>query len=155
MRKIIVYILFLGLIITLIKLNFTDFIDYIKETKEDKKIEKEFHKKKIPKGECYIRLNDFNQIFKVKSDPKFLNLDGNAQYSYHGSVIKRSNINDKYSLFFYAHNTYDGKMFSNLTRYNNKFFLVNSKGIDIKTYDGYTHYKILFAKKISIEKENP
>ena len=46
-------------------------------------------------------------------------------------------------------------MFSGLTKYNDEFFLSNSKGIDVKTYSGYEHYKILFAKKINIEKENP
>lgn len=156
MRRIIMYILFASLIIVLIKFTFTyDLMDYITRIKDDKKIYKEFEKKKLSKGECYIKLNDFDQVFKPKSNPKFLNLDEHDKYSYHGSVIKRGNIDDKYSLFFYAHNTYDGKMFSGLTKYNDEFFLSNSKGVDVKTYSGYEHYKILFAKKINIEKENP
>lgn len=157
-KRIIISILLFSFIIPLIKFTFTyDFINYLasKFKKDDKKIHKEFEKKKLSKNECYVKLNDFNQIFKLKSNPKFLNLDDNGKYNYHGSVIRKSNINNKYSLFFYAHNTYDGEMFSKLTKYNDKFFLINSKGIDVKTYKEYEHYKILFAKKISIEKENP
>lgn len=103
MRRIIMYILFASLIIVLIKFTFTyDLMDYITQTqiKDDKKIYKEFEKKKLPKGECYIKLNDFDQVFKPKNNPKFLNLDEHGKYSYHGSVIKRGNIDDKYSLFF-------------------------------------------------------
>ena len=59
MRRIIMYILFVSLIIVLIKFTFTyDLMDYITQIKDDKKIYKEFEKKKLPKGECYIKLNN-------------------------------------------------------------------------------------------------
>ena len=155
-RKIIIYIIIVAFIIPLIKVTLTnDFIRNVKTFFNKENSEKTFPERKLLKGECYIKLRDFDQVFETKKNPQDLNKNKYNTQDYHGSIIIRGNINNKYNLFFYGHNTYDGKMFSNLTKYQNRYLLLNSKGIDVKTNKTTEHYRIVFAKKINIQSENP